>query len=109
MPSGSSTPAIVVEDLSVKYRTTLEKRQTLKSTLLRLGRPQHEVKYIEALKTIDLTVHRGEFLGIIGIMGQANRRYLGQSQVFCLRQPDVYLSMVMSRRSCLLESVLIRN
>ncbi len=69
MPSGSSTPAIVVEDLSVKYRTTLEKRQTLKSTLLRLGRPQHEVKYIEALKTIDLTVHRGEFLGIIGHNG----------------------------------------
>ena len=69
MPSGSSTPAIVVENLSVKYRTTLEKRQTLKSTLLRLGRPQHEVKYIEALKTIDLTVHRGEFLGIIGHNG----------------------------------------
>ena len=69
MPSGSSTPAIVVENLCVKYRTTLEKRQTLKSTLLRLGRPQHEVKYIEALKTIDLTVHRGEFLGIIGHNG----------------------------------------
>ena len=69
MPSGSSTQAIVVEDLSVKYRTTLEQRQTLKSTLLRLGRPQHEVKYIEALKTIDLTVHRGEFLGIIGHNG----------------------------------------
>ena len=69
MPSGSSTPAIVVENLSVNYRTTLEKRQTLKSTLLRLGRPQHEVKYIEALKTIDLTVHRGEFLGIIGHTG----------------------------------------
>ena len=69
MPSGSNTPAIVVENLSVKYRTTLEKRQTLKSTLLRLGRPQHEVKHIEALKTIDLTVHRGEFLGIIGHNG----------------------------------------
>ena len=69
MPSGSNTPAIAVENLSVKYRTTLEKRQTLKSTLLRLGRPQHEVKYIEALKTIDLTVHRGEFLGIIGHNG----------------------------------------
>ena len=69
MLSGSKPPAIVVENLSVRYRTTLEKRQTLKSTLLRLGRTKHEVKHIEALKAINLTVNRGEFLGIIGHNG----------------------------------------
>lgn len=69
MPSESNDPAIVIRDLSVTYRTTLEKRPTLKSALLRLGRPQQEVKMIEALKCIDLTVNRGEFLGIIGHNG----------------------------------------
>ena len=69
MPSESEDPAIVIRDLSVTYRTTLEKRPTLKSALLRLGRPQQEVKMIEALKCVDLTVKRGEFLGIIGHNG----------------------------------------
>ena len=76
MPSGSKPPAIVVENLSVSYRTTLEKRQTLKSTLLRLGRTKHEVKNIEALKAINLTVNRGEFLGIIGHNGAGKSTFL---------------------------------
>jgi len=47
----------------------LEKRPTMKSALMRLGRPQQEVKYIQALKDVSVTVNQGEFLGVIGHNG----------------------------------------
>ncbi|MEE2683268.1 MAG: ABC transporter ATP-binding protein [Actinomycetota bacterium] len=69
MQSESKDPAIVIENLSVTYRTMLEKRPTMKSALLRLGRSKQEVKHIEALKGLNLTIERGDFLGIIGHNG----------------------------------------
>ena len=69
MQSESKDPAIVIENLSVTYRTMLEKRPTMKSALLRMGRSKQEVKYIEALKGLNLTIERGDFLGIIGHNG----------------------------------------
>ena len=38
MPSVSEAVSIHVEDVSVTYRTSLERRPTLKTTLLRFGR-----------------------------------------------------------------------
>ena len=58
-----------VESLSVSYRARLEQRPTMKSALLRLGRPQQEIKTIEALKNVSLTVRHGDFLGVIGHNG----------------------------------------
>ncbi len=69
MPFESDLPAVAIENLSVKYRTMLESRPTMKSALMRLGRPKQEVKYIEALKDLTLTVQPGEFLGVIGHNG----------------------------------------
>jgi len=69
LQSESKDPAIVIENLSVTYRTMLEKRPTMKSALLRMGRSKQEVKYIEALKGLNLTIERGDFLGIIGHNG----------------------------------------
>ena len=69
MQSESSDPAILIENLSVTYRTMLDKRQTLKSALLTLGRSRQEVKHIEAIKGLNLSIKRGEFLGVIGHNG----------------------------------------
>ena len=69
MQSESDTPAVIVENLSVRYRTTLEKQPTVASALMRLGRPKQEVKYIDAVTDLTFTIERGEFLGVIGHNG----------------------------------------
>ncbi len=61
--------AIRVQDVSVTYRTALERRPTFKSTLLRLGRRQRVVRELEALKHVSLEVERGSVLGIMGANG----------------------------------------
>ena len=61
--------SIRVEDVSVTYRTSLEKRPTMKTTLLRLGRREKIVREIEALKHVSLDVRQGEVLGILGANG----------------------------------------
>ena len=43
--------AVRVEDLSVTYRTTFERKPTLKQALVRFGRGQRAVKEVEALGT----------------------------------------------------------
>jgi len=68
-PSGSKNLAVSLENVSVRYRAKLETRPTMKSALLRLGRPQQEIRYIDALKDISFEVEHGEFLGIIGHNG----------------------------------------
>lgn len=68
-PSASDEFAIDVEHLSVRYRTMLERRPTMKSALMRLGRNEHEVRYIQALKDVSFRVRHGEFLGVIGHNG----------------------------------------
>lgn len=67
--SGSEVVAVSVENVTVKYRAMLEQRQTMKSALGRLGRNKQEVRYIQALKDVSLTVKQGEFLGVIGHNG----------------------------------------
>jgi len=67
-PSSQPT-TIKVEDVSVTYRTALEKRPTFMSTLLRLGRRQRVVRELKALKRVSLEVHQGAVLGIVGANG----------------------------------------
>jgi teichoic acid transport system ATP-binding protein len=62
-------PVIRVEDVSVTYRTSLEKRPTLKSTLLRLGRSERVIREIEAVKDVTFDVPRGSVLGVMGANG----------------------------------------
>ncbi|MDH3189284.1 MAG: ABC transporter ATP-binding protein [Acidimicrobiia bacterium] len=68
-PSASDGIAVSVEGLTVKYRAMIDQGQTMKSALRRLGRNKQEVRYIEALKDINLQVKHGEFLGVIGHNG----------------------------------------
>lgn len=67
--SASEAAAISVEDVSVKYRTTMEKVPTLKSALLHLGRRQRSTRIIEALRGVSLDVAHGTVLGIVGANG----------------------------------------
>jgi ABC-type polysaccharide/polyol phosphate transport system ATPase subunit len=60
---------IRVEDVSVTYRTSLEKAPTLRSTLLRLGRRERIVREIEALKGVSFAVPQGKVMGVIGANG----------------------------------------
>jgi ABC-type polysaccharide/polyol phosphate transport system ATPase subunit len=67
--NGASPLSIRVEDVSVTYRTSLDSKPTLKSTIVRLGRRQRIVREIEAVKGVSLDVPRGSVIGIMGANG----------------------------------------
>ena len=70
MPSESDSDlAVSVEGLSIEYRTLLERQQTMKSVLSRIGWKRNEVRRIQALTDVSLEVRHGEFLGVIGHNG----------------------------------------
>ena len=68
MPSGE-VPAIKVEDLSVVYKTSVEKAPTLRSTIRRLGRRQRVTREIQALRGVSFAVEHGTTLGVVGANG----------------------------------------
>lgn len=61
--------AVRVRDLAITYRTTFEKKPTLRQALTRFGRGQRAVKEIEALHDLSFDVTRGTAMGIIGANG----------------------------------------
>ena len=69
MPSASSTPVVSVQDVSITYRTTFEKRPTLKSAVLRLGRGERAVREVKAVQHVSFDVQPGSVLGIVGSNG----------------------------------------
>ena len=70
MLSVSKRPArIRVEDVSVTYRTPLERAPTFKSTLLRLGRRERVIREIQALRDVSFEVPHGKVMGVVGANG----------------------------------------
>jgi teichoic acid transport system ATP-binding protein len=69
LPSVSKAVSIRVEDVSVTYRTSLERKPTLKTTLLRLGRRERIIREIEAVKDVSFEVRHGSVLGVVGANG----------------------------------------
>jgi ABC-type polysaccharide/polyol phosphate transport system ATPase subunit len=67
--SGSSSPSIVVDDVSVTYRTTFERKPTLRGMVKRMGRGERVVREIEAVKNVSFEVPHGTVLGIVGANG----------------------------------------
>ena len=67
--SVSERTAISVEDVSVTYRTSLERAPTLRSTVLKLGRREKVVREIEAVRNVTFDVPHGTVLGIVGANG----------------------------------------
>jgi ABC-type polysaccharide/polyol phosphate transport system ATPase subunit len=68
-PIAPSRTAVKVEDVSVTYRTAIESRPTLKTTLVRLGRMQRVHREIRAVRDVTLEVPHGQVLGIVGANG----------------------------------------
>lgn len=61
--------AVRLHDVSITYRTTFEKKPTLKQALIRFGRGQRAVSEIKALKNVSFEVANGTSMGIIGANG----------------------------------------
>jgi teichoic acid transport system ATP-binding protein len=69
LSNGERPLAVRVNDLSITYRTTFERKPTLKQALIRFGRGQRAVKEIEAIKNVSFQVRTGTAMGIIGSNG----------------------------------------
>jgi lipopolysaccharide transport system ATP-binding protein/teichoic acid transport system ATP-binding protein len=67
--SGSSAPSIIVDDVSVTYRTSLDSRPTLRSTVRRMGRRERVVKEVQAVKHVSFEIPHGTVLGVVGANG----------------------------------------
>ena len=67
--NGSAPLAVKVDDLSITYRTTFERKPTLKQALVRFGRGQRAVKEVQAIKGVSFEVRSGSAMGIIGSNG----------------------------------------
>ncbi len=67
--NGQHPLAVKVSDLSITYRTTFERKPTLKQALIRFGRGQRAVKEVQALKNVSFEVRTGSAVGIIGSNG----------------------------------------
>jgi teichoic acid transport system ATP-binding protein len=69
LPSVSDEPRIRVEDVSVTYRTSLERRPTLRTTLLKFGRREKVIREVRALKGVSFDVAHGKVMGVVGANG----------------------------------------
>lgn len=58
-----------MQDVSVTYRTSLESRPTLRSTLMRFGRRERVIREVRALKRVTFDVAHGKVLGVVGANG----------------------------------------
>jgi ABC-type polysaccharide/polyol phosphate transport system ATPase subunit len=61
--------SIVVHDVSVTYRTSVEGKPTLRNTIGRLGRRQRIVREVEALRGVNFRIKRGHVYGVVGANG----------------------------------------
>jgi ABC-type polysaccharide/polyol phosphate transport system ATPase subunit len=69
-PAQNGSPwAVRAEGLSVTYRTSVQKRPTLKGTLKRLGRRKRIIKEIRALRNVSFEIPHGAVVGIVGVNG----------------------------------------
>jgi ABC-type polysaccharide/polyol phosphate transport system ATPase subunit len=69
-----SSPAIVAEDITVRFRPLIDRRPTLRRSL---GRMRHRVaEEIVALDGVSLTINKGEAFGVVGRNGAGKSTFL---------------------------------
>ena len=61
--------SISVQDVSVTYRTSVDRKPTLRKTMTRLGRRERSVREVHAVKDVSFEVPHGTVLGVIGANG----------------------------------------
>lgn len=61
--------AVSVQNVGLTYATSIDKRPTLKARLKSLGRGKKHTRVVRALNEINLDVHYGTVLGVIGSNG----------------------------------------
>jgi ABC-type polysaccharide/polyol phosphate transport system ATPase subunit len=67
--SVSSDLSVVVQDVSVTYRTTFDRRPTLRGFVTSLGRGEKVIRYVEAVKEVSFSIPHGTVLGVVGANG----------------------------------------
>ena len=91
--------AIELDGVSKSFKVFHRRNSTLKETLLRRGRSEHEL--VQVLKDVSFTIETGQALGIIGRNGAGKSTLL---KVICgLMTPDAGEVTVRGRVSTLLE------
>ena len=69
-----SSPAIVANDITVRFRPMVDRNPTLRRSI---GRMRHrETQELVALDGVDLTINKGEAFGIIGRNGAGKSTFL---------------------------------
>ena len=69
VPTQTPDLAVRVDQVSITYRTTFERKPTLKQALVRFGRGERAVREVRALKNVSFEVPTGTSMGIIGANG----------------------------------------
>ena len=64
-----SKPAIVVDDVSMKFNLSKEKVDSLKEYVIKSLRREISYQEFWALKNVDFTVNQGDRVGILGLNG----------------------------------------
>ena len=61
--------AVSIKELGLTYKTSIEKKPTLKARIKTLGRGKKHTRIVRAVDGISLDIHYGSVLGVIGSNG----------------------------------------